>query len=95
MGKKPPEPPTQPVMLGQMRALGMRSLYVTCSACGYASTVNVDDWQDDVFITSFGRTCGAPSAAISAPLFDRIGLNCRECRRSGGRSNRERRLAPA
>jgi hypothetical protein len=54
MGKKPPEPPTQPMMLGQMRALGVRSVYVTCSACGYASTVNVDDWQDDVFITSFG-----------------------------------------
>jgi hypothetical protein len=54
MGKKPPEPPEQPVTLGGMRALGVRSVYVTCSACGYASTVNVDDWQDDVFITSFG-----------------------------------------
>ena len=36
-----------------VRALGMRSVYLTCSACGYASTFNVNDWQDDVFITSF------------------------------------------
>jgi ribosomal protein L37E len=51
MSKKPPE---QPVTLGGMRALGVRSVYATCSACGYASTVNVDDWQDDVLIESFG-----------------------------------------
>jgi hypothetical protein len=46
MGKKRPEPsaserPSQPVTLGGMRALGIRSVYVTCSACGYASTVIV------------------------------------------------------
>jgi hypothetical protein len=69
MGKKPPEPPAQPVMLGQMRALGVQSVYVTCSACGYASTVNVDAWQDDVFITSFGphvrcAKCGNLGAVV-------------------------------
>jgi hypothetical protein len=46
--------PSDPITLGQMRELGVRSLYITCSACGYASTVNVDDWQDDVLIEPFG-----------------------------------------
>lgn len=58
MGKKPPAPsvgkrPTDPTTLGEMRALGVRSLYITCSSCGFASTLNVDDWQDDVLVTSF------------------------------------------
>jgi hypothetical protein len=74
MGKKPPVPsaserPSQPVTLGGMRVLGVRSVYVTCSACGYASTVNVDDWEDDVFITSFGpyvkcAKCGHLGAVV-------------------------------
>lgn len=43
----------QPETLGDMRALGVRLVYITCSACGYASTVNVDDRQD-VVIRSLG-----------------------------------------
>jgi hypothetical protein len=43
-----------PATLRGMRDLGVRSLYITCSACGYASTVNADDSQDDVLIESFG-----------------------------------------
>jgi hypothetical protein len=46
--------PADPATLGGMRDLGVRSLYITCIACGYASTVNADDWQDDVLIESFG-----------------------------------------
>jgi ribosomal protein L37E len=46
--------PSDPATLGAMRELGVRSLYITCSACGYASTVNADDWRDDVLIKSFG-----------------------------------------
>ena len=46
--------PSDPTTLGQMRDLGVRSLYITCSACGYARTVNADDWQDDFQINSFG-----------------------------------------
>jgi hypothetical protein len=36
---------SDPATLGGMRELGVRSLYITCSACGYASTVNADDWR--------------------------------------------------
>jgi hypothetical protein len=49
-----PKPSSQPITLGQMRASGVRSVNITCSSCGYASTVNADDWQDDVLIESFG-----------------------------------------
>ena len=38
--------------LGDMRALGVGSVYITCSACGSASTVNVDHKDDDVMVTS-------------------------------------------
>jgi hypothetical protein len=74
MNKKPPAPsetkrPMQPVTLGDMRALGVRSVYVTCSACGYASTANADDWQDDVVIRSLGphmrcAKCGNLGAVV-------------------------------
>jgi hypothetical protein len=54
-GKKPPAPSaTRPMTLGNMRSLGPRSLDVTCSACGYHTTVNVDDWPDEVLVISFG-----------------------------------------
>jgi ribosomal protein L37E len=47
----------------------VRSVYATCRACGYTSTVNVDDWQDDVPITSFGpharcAKCGHLGAVV-------------------------------
>jgi hypothetical protein len=73
-GKKPSAPsgikrPPQPEMLGDMRALGVWSVYITCSACGYASTVNVDDRQDDVVIRSLGlqvqcAKCGNLGAVV-------------------------------
>ncbi len=44
-----------PKTVGDIRALGLRSVYITCSACGSASTVNVDHKHDDVFIASLGR----------------------------------------
>jgi hypothetical protein len=52
-----------------MRVLGVRSVYATCNACGYASAFNVDDWQDDVVIKSFGphvqcATCGHLGAVV-------------------------------
>ncbi len=37
-----------------MRALGLRSVYITCSACGSASTVKIDDIDDDVMVISLG-----------------------------------------
>ena len=43
-----------PRTVGDMRALGLRSVYVTCAACGSAGTVNVDDYEDDLMVTSLG-----------------------------------------
>ena len=45
---------TRPMTLGNMRGLGPRSLDVTCTACGYHTTFNVDDWPDEVLVPSFG-----------------------------------------
>jgi hypothetical protein len=44
-------------------------VYVTCSACGYASTLNTDDRQDDVVIGSLGihmrcAKCGNLGAVV-------------------------------
>ncbi len=58
--KKPPTPSvktrelTRPMTLGNMRSLGPRSLDVTCTACGYHTTFNVDAWPDEVLVPSFG-----------------------------------------
>jgi hypothetical protein len=91
MGKKPPAPsgikrPSQPETLGDMRALGVRSVYVTCSACGYASTVNVDDRQDDVVIRSLGlhvqcEKCGNLGAVVQPDWTELRGMP--ETRRKG------------
>lgn len=61
LGQKPPSKKASssvyrrsgdPRTVGDMRALGLRSVYITCSACGSASTLNVDDLDDDVMVTS-------------------------------------------
>jgi hypothetical protein len=49
-----PHEPIEPMTLGNMRQNGVRGLYVTCSACGYHTEVNVDAWPDDVPVPSFG-----------------------------------------
>jgi len=46
--------PIRPMTLGNMRRNGVRGLYVTCSACGHHTEVNVDAWPDDVPVPSFG-----------------------------------------
>jgi hypothetical protein len=47
--------PIRPMTLGNMRQNGVRGLYVTCSACGHRTVINVDGWPDDVPVPSFGR----------------------------------------
>jgi hypothetical protein len=44
----------RPMTLGNMRSLGLRSLFATCLACGHKTKVNVDAWPDDVPVPSFG-----------------------------------------
>jgi ribosomal protein S27AE len=45
--------PARPMSLGNMRSLGPHSLDVTCGACGYHTTFNVDAWPDEVLVQSF------------------------------------------
>src|SRR5258708_956085 len=47
--------PTKPMTLGNMRSLGVRSLFATCLACGSKTEVNIDAWPDDVPVPSFTR----------------------------------------
>jgi hypothetical protein len=46
-----------------------RSLVVTCTACGYHTTFNVDEWPDEVLMPSFGphiacTKCGHLGASV-------------------------------
>jgi hypothetical protein len=59
---------TGPMTLGNMRSLGPRDLDVTCKACGYHTTVNMDAWPDEEPVPAFGRRmrctkCGHLSAS--------------------------------
>jgi hypothetical protein len=49
-----PDEPIGPMTLGNMRRLGVRSLFTTCLACGSKTEVNVDAYPDHVPIPSFG-----------------------------------------
>ncbi len=46
--------PIRPMTLGNMRRNGVRGMFVTCSACGHDTEVNVDAWPDDVPVPWFG-----------------------------------------
>jgi hypothetical protein len=66
---KPPDKPTGPMTLGNMRSLGPRSLDVTCNACGHHTTANVDSYPDDMPVLSFClrmrcRKCGQLGANV-------------------------------
>jgi ribosomal protein L37E len=72
MGKPPDKRPpaaSGPMTLGSMRSLGPRSLDVTCNACGYRTTANVDSYPDDMPVLSFCprmrcRKCGHLGANV-------------------------------
>ena len=46
--------PIEPMTLGNMRQLGVRSLDVMCSACRHEVVLNVDARPDDMPVTAFG-----------------------------------------
>jgi hypothetical protein len=41
----------------------MRSLEITCRSCGFASTLNVSEWQDDVLLNKTGTSDDDPTLA--------------------------------
>jgi hypothetical protein len=41
--------------LGNMRELGVRSLFVSCWNCHHQAVLCADRWPDDVAVPTFGR----------------------------------------
>ena len=46
--------PIEPMTLGNMRELGVRSLDVSCWNCQHRTILSVDRWQDTVPVPAFG-----------------------------------------
>jgi hypothetical protein len=45
--------PIEPMTLGNMRELGVRSLFVSCWTCHHAAVLSADRWSDDVAVPAF------------------------------------------
>jgi hypothetical protein len=50
----PRSAPLVPMILGNMRAQGVRSLSVSCWVCQHGAVLAVDRWRDDVPVPAFG-----------------------------------------
>jgi hypothetical protein len=46
--------PIEPMTLGNMRELGVRSLDVSCWNCHHQAVLLADCWPDDVVVPTFG-----------------------------------------
>jgi hypothetical protein len=46
--------PIEPMTLGNMRELGVRSLDVSCWNCPHRAVLSADRWPDDVLVPAFG-----------------------------------------
>jgi hypothetical protein len=46
--------PIEPMTLGNMRELGVRSLDVSCWNCHHKAVLSADRWPDDVAVPTFG-----------------------------------------
>ena len=46
--------PIEPMTLGNMRELGVRSLLVSCWQCHHQAVLPADGWPDDVAVPTFG-----------------------------------------
>jgi hypothetical protein len=60
-----PSPPGPPMTLANMRALGVRSLAVTCELCHHEAVLAADAWGDAVPVRDFRprkacTRCGSP-----------------------------------
>jgi hypothetical protein len=46
--------PIEPMTLGNMRELGVRSFHVSCWNCHHQAVLSSDRWPDDVAVPAFG-----------------------------------------
>lgn len=76
-------PPGPPMDLENMRQNGVRTLFVTCLACGHEADVNVDRYPNRETVPSFANRwpcgkCGAKRSEVrpawhkSSKLFPRM-----------------------
>jgi hypothetical protein len=48
-----PSPPGPPMTLGNMRSLGVRSLFVTCVLCRHEAVLSAERWGDAMLVREF------------------------------------------
>ena len=48
-----PSPPGPPMTLGNMRSLGVRSLFVTCEHCHHEAVLSAECWGDAMLVREF------------------------------------------
>jgi hypothetical protein len=46
--------PIEPMTIGNMRELGVRSLFVSCWNCHHQAVLSAERWRDDVAVPAFG-----------------------------------------
>jgi hypothetical protein len=54
----------EPMTLGNMRQLGVRSLPVSCWLCHHQAVLSADNWRDDISVPSFGPRMVCTSRGI-------------------------------
>jgi len=69
-----------PMTLANMRAQGVRSLWVVCDLCDHEAVLNVDDYGDAVPVPALGPRMCAPPAESWARMRGRIGRSARRRR---------------
>jgi hypothetical protein len=59
--------PIDPMTLGNMRQLGVRSLAVTCDLCHHQAVLSAAPWRDDIPVPTFGprMVCRPMAAPVS------------------------------
>jgi hypothetical protein len=56
--------PIEPMTLGNMRELGVRSLFVSCWQCHHQAVLSADRWPDAVAVPTFGPRMVCTSCGI-------------------------------
>jgi hypothetical protein len=57
----------EPMTLGNMRELGVRSLFVSCWNCHHQAVLSAHRWPDDVAVPAFGRCARAAASSVLTP----------------------------